>query len=210
MSAKPKNAEQPTIAFFDFDGTITDTDSFTAFMRYSAQPWRVVCFGPLLLPLYLGYKAGFVPASPLRRLVSLLALRGRHYRELQHIGQQYAARCLPKFIRPTMLAKIDWHLAQGHEVVVVSASLDLYLQPWCQQHQLALLCSEVEQQQQRLTGSYVNGDCCAQRKVSRIQQAYNLTHYQKIYAYGDTDEDLAMLALADEAYLNNKLYQSKA
>jgi len=31
-----------------------------------------------------------------------------------------------------------------------------------------------------------------------------LADYQTIYAYGDTQEDLAMLALADVKYLNGK------
>ncbi|WP_394201453.1 HAD family hydrolase [Shewanella waksmanii] len=200
----PKNT--PAIAFFDFDGTITFADSFTQFMRYSAQPWRLLYFGPLLLPLYLGYKAGIIPPSPLRRLVSFVALRGRSHAQLAALGYRYTHDKINHFVRPQMLQRIRWHQAQNHHVVVVSASLDLYLLPWCQQYGLDLICSEVEHHQGKLSGFYVKGDCCKQAKSERILNTYSLEHYHRVYAYGDTEEDFAMLALADEAYLNNQPY----
>ncbi len=52
------------------------------------------------------------------------------------------------------MQRIARHQARGDTVVVVSASLDVYLRPWCQQHNLELLCSEVEFQNGAATGKY--------------------------------------------------------
>jgi hydroxymethylpyrimidine pyrophosphatase-like HAD family hydrolase len=38
-------------------------------------------------------------------------------------------------------------------------------------------------------------------KKIRIQQQYNLDDYQYIYAYGNSEEDLEMLSLADYPYM---------
>lgn len=51
------------------------------------------------------------------------------------------------------------------------------------------------------TYRYVGGDCCGTEKSERISRRYTLTEYPTIYAYGDTDEDHDMLAIADRRYL---------
>ncbi|HIE8939216.1 TPA: hypothetical protein ACXP3W_002473 [Klebsiella quasipneumoniae subsp. quasipneumoniae] len=43
---------------------------------------------------------------------------------------------------------------------------------------------------------YQGGDCSGLAKKARILANYALTDYEAIFAYGDTPEDFAMLALA--------------
>lgn len=80
------------------------------------------------------------------------------------------------------MQRIAWHQARGDTVVVVSASLDVYLRPWCQQHNLELLCSEVEFQNGAATGKYQGGDCSGLAKKARILANYALTDYEAIFA----------------------------
>jgi phosphatidylglycerophosphatase C len=51
-----------------------------------------------------------------------------------------------------------------------------------------------------LTGEYRGEDCTGQEKVKRVMEKVNLADYSKIYAYGDTKEDLDLLELAHEKY----------
>lgn len=46
------------------------------------------------------------------------------------------------------------------------------------------------------TGKYQGGDCSGLAKKARILANYSLADYEEIFAYGDTSEDFAMLALA--------------
>ena len=85
--------------------------------------------------------------------------------------------------------------------MLVSASLDLYLQPWTRTQGIELICSRVEICDDRLTGHYLGADCCAEEKAKRIQQAYDLKEFGAVHAYGDTSEDREMLALADHAWM---------
>ena len=85
-------------------------------------------------------------------------------------------------------------------MVVVSASLDVYLKPWCEAHHLDLICTELEVRAGTLTGGYRRGDCSAADKVTRLRERYDLARYPVIYAYGDTDEDREMLDIAHEKY----------
>ena len=128
---------------------------------------------------------------------------GRHAGEVSQMARDYAREHLPGMVRPEMLEQIQWHKAQGHTVAVVSGSLDLYLQHWCEQLGLQMICNRLEVQDSRFTGRYAEGDCGA-RKVTLIRQRFDLGTYQRIHAYGDSSEDKAMLALAHERWYRGK------
>ena len=85
-------------------------------------------------------------------------------------------------------------------MVIVSASLDVYLDPWCEAIGVERICTELDVRNGRLTGRYRQGDCSGQAKVRRIREQYDLSQYSVIYAYGDTSEDREMLELAHRRY----------
>jgi phosphatidylglycerophosphatase C len=186
------------LALFDFDGTITFGDSFMPFVYLAARP-RVALGSVLLSPLTIGYKLGLVPATRMRAAVAYVGFRGRLLHELRELGAAYGKR-LPRTVRPEALAKIRWHQAQGDTVVVVSASLDLYLSAWCIEHGVELICTELESKGGLLTGRYLGSDCAGPEKARRVLERYDLSRYPVIYAYGDTPEDEELLSLASRRY----------
>lgn len=188
------------IAFFDFDGTITDTDSFTPFLYFAIDPKRLR-FGRLrLAPLILGYKIGLVSGSRLRSAIFKLGFKGIDAAALISKGQTFSQQYIPNFIRPQALERIQWHLDRGDQVVVVSASIDVYLKPWCDALGLALICSEIEVHNGQITGRYLNKDCSALIKKQRILAQYQLADFNEVYVYGDTPEDRDMLSLGTQKF----------
>lgn len=184
------------LALFDFDHTITDRDSYAGFLRRIATPdalkqarWKI---GPWLL----AYRATLVSAEALRRRVTRLAFAGRDAGEVGRLAQTYAEEALPAMLRPEMMQRIAWHQAQGHEVAVVSASLDAYLRTWCERHGITgLICNALAAKEGRLTGEYAGGEI-GMRKAALIHQHHDLSRYHRIHAYGDSREDRPILALA--------------
>jgi phosphatidylglycerophosphatase C len=77
-------------------------------------------------------------------------------------------------------------------VVVVSASLDVYLSEWCEQLGLELIATELESEGGLLTGRYRAGDCNGAEKTRRVRARYALEAFPTVYAYGDTHEDEAL------------------
>lgn len=194
------------IALFDFDGTITNSDMYTKFLRFSGTKRRTLLANVVLAPFFLLYKAGALSAPKMRSIASFVAFSGRKVDEVAAIGDIYAADVVPNFLRETAISKLNWHKSNGDKIVIVSASLDIYLKPWCTQNGFALVCSELEVDRGKFSGRYVNGDCSCANKPKLIRSEFALEQYEQIYAYGDTKEDLAMLSLADEAYLNWEPY----
>ena len=188
------------LALFDFDGTITKTDTFSGFLRFAVRRRRIVLGALPLSPLAIGYRLGLIAAHQARPIVSRVGLQGESADSLRQLGRQYAVGVLPSVIRKRALERIQWHQAQGDGVVVVSASLDAYLRPWCDSLGLEFICTELEEHGGRLTGRYRDGDCSGQEKARRILERYDLSRYAVIYAYGDTTEDRDMLALAHRKF----------
>ena len=189
------------LVLFDFDGTLTHRDMFTKFIVYSATPLRLVLGLVFMSPLYLLYKLGLIPARKLRPLVSFFAFAGRNKQQVDAIGQNYADKVIPLYLRIDALETLKQHQLDGATIVLVSASLDLYLRPWCQMMNIHLICSEMASQRQRYTGRYCADDCSYDIKANKVNKQFDLSRYSSIYAYGDTKEDLAMLALADNAFM---------
>ncbi|WP_230655897.1 HAD family hydrolase [Psychrobacter sp. I-STPA10] len=194
------------LALFDFDGTITDSDMFTQFIFYATDKRRLKSGRIKLLPELIAYKLRLAHSRRIYSKMVAHAFAGVAADRLQQQGINFANEIIPKHLRASAMQRIDWHKQRGDKIVVVSASLDVYLQPWCQQHGLALLCTEAQVctaaqiAQGKLTGQLATPHCSSQEKVNRIKDAYDLSDYQQIYAYGDTYQDKEMLSLADHRY----------
>lgn len=188
------------LALFDFDGTVTVKDTFTAFLRFAIDRRRMLVGGVLASPVGIGFRCGVIPAAVARPVYARCAFQGTPAARVRKLGRRYATDVLPGAMRPRALERIAWHQDRGDVVVIVSASLDVYLQPWGRSLGVAVICTELEERGGRMTGRYMAGDCSGGEKARRVQERYDLAAYATIYAYGDTAEDREMLALADRKY----------
>jgi HAD superfamily hydrolase (TIGR01490 family) len=188
------------LALFDFDGTISSSDTWTPFMRMAVRPARMRVGWLLLTPVVIGYRLGMVSASTGRVMAAMIGFRGEEAAAVRQRGVDYATATLPGTLRPSALERIEWHRAQGDDVVVVSGSLDVYLRPWCESQGLNCICTTLEERGGRLTGRYRDGDCSGAEKVRRIRQRYQLDRYGVVYAYGDSAEDRELLELAHRKF----------
>jgi len=188
------------LALFDFDGTITTREMFPDFMRFSVAPRRLAAGKVLLAPWIGGYRMGVVSGNRVRSRIVHFGFRGVPEASVREAGQAFARDVLPGVVRPVALDRIRWHQAQGDRVVVVSGSLDFYLSPWCQAQGLELICSRLETSDGRLTGRYLGEQCVGESKARRVRAGCDLAAFRTVYAYGDTHEDLQMLALAEKKY----------
>ena len=188
------------LALFDFDGTITNREVFPDFMRFAVAPRRLAVGKIVLAPWVAGYRLGVVPGNVVRSRIVQFGFRGVAETSVREAGVVFARTVLPGVVRPVAAERIRWHRAWGDHVVVVSGSLDFYLSPWCQAQGLELICSRLETDGGRLTGRYLGEQCVGDEKARQVRARRDLAAFETVYAYGDTHEDLQMLALAEKKY----------
>lgn len=188
------------LALFDFDGTLSRRDSLADFLGFSFGWPAVVRGGAALMPTLVAYAAGRLANQPAKERVLRHFLGGCPRSELERLGRRYATERLPRILRSTGVERLEWHRREGHAVVVVTASVDIWIQPWCDGLSIDLLASSLEYTDDRATGRLAGVNCHGEEKVRRIRGCYDLTRFRRIHAYGDSRGDRPMLALADEAH----------
>ena len=189
------------LALFDFDGTITDVGTWIPFVRLTATLPRRVIGASALLPVVVAYKLKLIGGATARPIIAMVAFRGRSEAEIRSAGAEYASSQIPATVRRMALDRIRWHQARGDRVIVVSGSLDVYLQPWCAAIGVEVICTELAATSGVLTGRYRHGDCTGRRKTDRLRERVRLSDYETIYAYGDSAEDEELLRVAHRRFL---------
>ena len=189
------------LALFDFDGTLTTRETFGDFMHAAVAPARRAFGIPLFAPMLAGYKLGLVSGVSIRRALVAYGLRGAPVAQVREAGERLAKSFLPTVLRPAAMQRLAKHRQQGDRVVLVSGGLDAYLAPWCRQHGLELICSRLENRGDRL---YLGAQCVGTEKARRVREHLDLAAYDQCYAYGDTHEDEAMLALAHKRFYRGR------
>ncbi len=150
----------------------------------------------LTFPHILLYKLRLMSSDILKKERIRVFFRGRTYVELKTAGKNFANSVLPKLVKQSACEAIDRHLANGDDVFIVSASLDIILQSWCEQRGVGMITNIVDP----LNNCYTGHDCNGFEKVKKIKERINLEQYDTIYAYGDTTGDRPMLELAHKPY----------
>lgn len=188
------------LALFDFDGTITNKDSLADFIQFAVGNPKYYLGLLALSPMLLAYTFKFVPNHIAKRNLISYFFKNMDAQEFQKIADTYSLNELNKIIRPAALEKIQWHKDQGDKIVVVSASMQAWLQAWCHQHNIELICTRLEIKNNKLTGAFETKNCHGKEKEIRVKSALCLKDYQTIYAYGDSNGDKELLALANESF----------
>lgn len=196
-SATPAEAAtaRPGVAAFDFDGTLARADTFVPFLRHACGNRRTA--------LAAAAAARTTRDRDALKLAVLTTLfRGWSEARFDELGASYA-RHLPALLRPAMFDRLRWHRAEGHAVVIVSASLGTYLRPLAATLGIdGALAVELVVSGGALTGEVMGGaNCRGPGKVARLREwvdaAYGPGTEVELWAYGDSAGDEDLLAASD-------------
>ncbi|HEB50226.1 MAG TPA: HAD family hydrolase [Desulfobulbus sp.] len=184
------------LALFDFDGTISDRDSFLLFVRRVAGPARFTAGMAMLSPRIIAFLLGRHSNQALKEEVLTRFFRHWPVQRFQEQAEEFCREHIPAILRPGAVERIRWHRGRGDRIAVVSATPELILAPWCRGNGLELLATRLEVADGRLTGRIEGRNCRDREKVTRIRARYHLEEFDQVHAYGDTEGDRPMLALA--------------
>ena len=185
-----------TLALFDFDGTITTDDSLIKFIRFVVGDTKFIWGMTLLSPMLTAYKLKLIPNYKAKQWMLSYFFKGVNEQQFLKVAEEYSLKHIDTILRPKAMEKIAWHKEQGHKIVIVSASIECWLKPWCDKNDLDLIATKLEIQDGIVTGKFLTKNCYGIEKANRVQEQYNLSDYDHIYAYGDSRGDTELLELA--------------
>jgi len=194
-AARPEAADEPVVAF-DFDGTLTIRDSFSAFLKWRAgrRGWLVGCLR--LAPDALAYAfhrdRGRIKAAAVREF-----LKGVPRAELEADARAFAEQFSRSMLRPDAVAAWKSWRNQPVRLGIVTASPEIVVAPFARGLGADyLIGTELAfDAEGRVTGGFVSPNCRGPEKVVRLKAAFG-PDFELRAAYGDTTGDREMIAIA--------------
>ena len=194
------------LAAFDLDGTLTHRDTLLPFLHRAVGRGRT--YRALLassLPLARAAAFGGPHRDVAKAAVLRGVLAGAPLDGLAEAAESFADHVVAQRLRPEVRERVDWHRTEGHELVLVSASPELYVTPIGRRLGFdTVLATRLEVGADgRLTGRLLGSNCRGPEKVMRLRE-WRGEGLALAYAYGDSSGDREMLDLAVTAIRVNR------
>lgn len=201
-------AQNPTIAVFDLDHTITKKDTYLWFLIEILKNHPRRLLRATWLPLaVLVHKSGIRDNTWLKEVFLNTIAGGLNENQIKQCRDQFLAQLMQRGLHQDALGAISTHKKQQHLIILVSASFDFYVENLATRLGFdKVLCTRSLWKNQILQGRIDGKNCYGQEKIDRLNILFkesNLTPPYCLVAYSDHHSDLPLLSIADRAYAVN-------
>jgi HAD superfamily hydrolase (TIGR01490 family) len=192
------------LAVFDLDGTITRHDTLVPYILgvLKRRPWRLaglICVIPALLRFACTPDRGALKAALIHWTVG-----GIHRTELAAWTSRFVPALLARRVFKQALAQIATHRAANDILVLMSASVDLYVPAIGRSLGFTeTICTGVRWHGDRLDGALTTPNRRGEEKALCLEALRGKYPGLVVTAFGNAASDLPHLALADHGVLVN-------
>lgn len=189
------------IALFDLDGTITSKDTFLEFLKYTHGLLYFYLCMIINTPFIILYFLKIYPNHKLKERYFSFFYKNTGVNELKEKGDFFAHAILPKICYPDAIKILNWHKENGHDIYILTASSNIWLEKWCNKNNFNLIATEFEVIDGFYTGKIKGKNCYGLEKSIRIKNILNINDYLESYGYGDSPSDKHFLSIVKNPYL---------
>lgn len=189
---------------FDFDGTLTTSDTLLEFIKYAKGTSRFLMVFLKYSPLLILMKLHLYPNWKAKQQIFAHLFAGMRIEKFDALCRGFAEES-QHLLRPKGITLMHEALVAGAQVFIVSASIDNWVRPFFDIRNLKgvqVLGTQIEVEDGKLTGNFKSNNCYGKEKVHRIAEAlkpFERSEYE-IEAFGDSRGDKEMLAFADKGH----------
>lgn len=189
---------------FDFDGTLTTSDTLLEFIKYAKGRGRFLMVFLMYSPLLVLMKLHLYPNWKAKQQIFAHLFAGMRIEKFDTLCRGFAEES-QHLLRPKGITLVHEALVAGAQVFIVSASIDNWVRPFFDIRNLKgvqVLGTQIEVEDGKLTGRFKSNNCYGKEKVHRIAEAlksFERSEYE-IEAFGDSHGDKEMLAFADKGH----------
>jgi HAD superfamily phosphoserine phosphatase-like hydrolase len=172
---------------------------FPEFIRFAKG---TLAFGAGILlyaPLLAAWKMQLYPNWKVKQKLFSYFFKGMRLADFNHLCTIFFQQS-KHLIRTTAIHAINDHLANGDWVIIISAGIENWIQPFANELTVpAVFCTQLEiDANECLTGCFASANCYSEEKVRRLLQHYPQRDSYYLVAYGDSRGDKELLDFADK------------
>lgn len=200
-----------TIDVYDFDGTITKSDTLILFIKYCYGTWHLVEALILFSPMLILMKLHIINNGKMKERLFGYFFHGMSLDEFNRKCDSFARQNKRAIMRESIMSKIECAIEDHIPVFIVSASIDNWVIPFFYDNNriysldndkpIKIIGTQVEVRDGILTGHFSTPNCYGAEKVRRLKEALpdldNDRSSYYIFAFGDSRGDKEMLEYAD-------------
>lgn len=189
---------------FDFDGTLTTSDTLLEFIKYAKGRGCFLMVFLMYSPLLVLMKLHLYPNWKAKQQIFAHLFAGMRIEKFDALCRGFAEEN-QHLLRPKGITLVHEALVAGAQVFIVSASIDNWVRPFFDIRNLKgvqVLGTQIEVEDGKLTGRFKSNNCYGKEKVHRIAEvlkSFERSEYE-IEAFGDSRGDKEMLAFADKGH----------
>lgn len=187
------------LLLFDFDGTITKEDTLFTFAKYYHGSIKFT-FGLLILsPIFILHLLKIIPNQKTKEIFLTWFFKNERIESFDKRCVNFSSS-IEAIVRPKARIELLKHKTLGDQITIVTASPENWVKPWCDLNGFHCIATKLEVQNKRVTGKIDGLNCFGPEKERRIKSEIDLSHFDKIIAFGDSSGDLEMLNLAHKKF----------
>lgn len=195
-----KSEESEKLAIFDFDGTLTTKDTLLAFIEFTKGKRRLYQELLLLSPELILMKLGFGNNEKVKiKLLSRL-FKGMQKETLEKLAEDFCAQNFTSLLRPKGLAKIQALKAENYRIILVTASVNIWVKPFAKKLDVELIATEFLFKDQLFTGRLATPNCRGIEKINRLKKYLKQKKIPPYLMFGDSDGDQALYNQASQYF----------
>ncbi len=191
------------IAVFDLDGTLTRHDSLWPYLRGWARRHPRAGFWPATFVAAARYPFDR-DRGRLKSVLVRAAMGGASRADVAAWTADYVATLGDPELCPGALLQIGHHAAAGDRLVLLSASIDLYVPEIGRRFGFhETICTEIAWQGDRLDGALVSANRRGEEKRRCVEALRARYPGARLAAYGNAESDFPHFEAVDEPVLVN-------
>lgn len=184
---------------FDFDGTLTYKDTMFLYLKfYNPSKFRIQFAKHI--PLFILLKLKLADAEKVKKSFISSILKGQLQSKIESKSKLFFEEYYPKIVRQNALDFIENINRENTQSLMVTASLDIWTQPFAKQLKMELVATKAEFKNGIFTGNFIGKNCNGEEKLLRIKKEIENYKFDKTIAFGDTSGDRVMLNWANEGH----------
>jgi len=191
--------KQRTLALFDLDYTLLEADSEELWSRYLFEKQVVdAAFVARIGKFYEQYERGSLDLVRYQEFL-LAPLASNPLAEMVRLRESFL-EVLQDTVRPYMRERLDWHRAEKHELLLITATNSFLARPIAEMLDFPnLICTQAELRDGRFTGRVSGVAAFQYGKVIRLAAWLrdNKLSLKGSWCYSDSHNDLPLLTLVD-------------
>lgn len=190
--------EENALYIFDFDGTLYPKDSMIEFLKFYSGSLKFYLKLTLFIWPTILYLFKIKDNDAWKEALLNIYLKGHLETQIKLKANLFAENEKNK-IFPEASKYIKELLKKGNQIYIISASLDVWLNPLIADLKCQLISTTAHFEQGRFLG--IDGrNCNGENKVLALKKHINLDNYSKIISFGNSTGDFGLYALSDNFY----------